>query len=365
MTGFQNCITELNGGYVVNFEGAPATMFSTPEAARARLDQLIQNAYRNNIKPGESGGYTVRYGNNPTRMFSTREQAIEFLNRQVAAGNAGRTAAQSVQSGVTALTNGGYQVNLKGTPSRMFTSEAEAIKYYNKLVQNTLATSIIENADGTFDVKAANGPTRKFTTKEQAEAFLKKELGIKDVAKGKPHIAQKPKITPKPKAAKKGNKWALIGLGLIAIGAGVAALIHNNNKKATQQKAPAPSSTSAETVESAATQQYDDFQALKGSDFWKYAKMELTASHKDDPEYTPRNAEINEKMFELLERNNVQIKGKQTEPPLMVNDNVQLDKNLTELLNQAKLAIQQEHNNKNYEPTYQEVTKKMYELINK
>lgn len=177
---FENCITEINGGYQVNFAGTPSTMYSTPEAARSRLDKLIQEAYKNNIKPGENGGFTVKYGTNPTTMFSTRDQAISYLNNQIATGGT-KAAANPVLSGIVPLEEGGYEVKLKGQPTTRFTNQADAVKYYNNLVNDTFKKSIVPNPDGGFDVKPANGPTRRFSTQAQAEAFLKQELGIKEM----------------------------------------------------------------------------------------------------------------------------------------------------------------------------------------
>lgn len=256
---FENCITEINGGYQVNFAGTPSTIYSTQEAAKSRLDKLIQEAYKKNIKSAENGGFTVKYGNNPTTMFSTREQAISYLNNQIATGGT-KAAANPLLSGIVPLQEGGYEVKLKGQPTTRFTNQADAVKYYNNLVNNTFKKSIVPNPDGGFDVKPANGPTRRFSTQAQAEAFLKQELGIKEMpaapAEVPPNGGEKGKNSGKVKQSKnvfkrfgewvsktwksgaKGKAGLILGAAALVGGlvAGAIALFGGKDKKAEEVK---------------------------------------------------------------------------------------------------------------------------------
>lgn len=171
----ENCISQVAGGYQVKVPGSPAIICGTEEAAKAKLNELIQKAYSQHITVGENGGYYVKYGKNPSKAFSNQSDAIAYLNKTMS-----QPTTNTIATGVNALENGEYEVKLKGQPMRKFSNEADAVKFYNNLVNKQLAT-ISEDADGIFNVKGIDGINRKFSTKEQAEQFLKKDLGIKDV----------------------------------------------------------------------------------------------------------------------------------------------------------------------------------------
>lgn len=199
-----------------------------------------------------------------------------------------------------------------------------------------------------------------------------------------------------PKGLKKAGKWAAIGALVIGAAVGIGALIKgcSSDKKAeegqpenttpTVEETPATEAPVAETpaeqqpveevpaaeqpvAETPAEEpQNEIFQALKGSDYWKYAERELIAEHQGEADYKPTNSEINTRMYEILQRNNASIAadGIHSDPMLMVNDDIQLSRKLTDLLKQAKQQLIEEHQGQaGYEPTYSEVAKKMDEII--
>lgn len=108
--------------------------------------------------------------------------------------------------------------------------------------------------------------------------------------------------------------------------------------------------------------------AVKGDDYWKYAKMELIAEHQGDVNYKPTNAEINTRMKEIMARTNIGMAkdNVHSDPLLMVNDEVQLNEQAAKLRNEAIKQLKEEHKNQdNYKPTYSEVNKKFKEIVAK
>ena len=168
---------------------------------------------------------------------------------------------------------------------------------------------------------------------------------------------------------KKLGKWGAIA-GLV-LGAGLALYkaCSSKNEPTAPVKTPTPADKPApadkpEPKEPVA-QETDKFGALKGSDYWKYAEAELLEEHAGDAGYKPTNDEINKRMFEMVKRNEVDFAedGVHSNPLLMVGDEVELNKGLTERLEEAKKQLIEENKDKaDYQPTYNEVVKKMEEI---
>ena len=71
-------------------------------------------------------------------------------------------------------------------------------------------------------------------------------------------------------------------------------------------------------------------------------------------------------MQEIMERNNSKMAqdGVHSDPMLMINDKVEINKDLSELIEKAKAELKEANKDKaGYEPTYSEVNRKVRELI--
>ena len=210
------------------------------------------------------------------------------------------------------------------------------------------------------------------------------EPGPKPTPKPGPKPTPKPgpKPTPKPgpkkfAGLKKAGKW---GLAALAAGALIYGLVKGcSDDKKEEAIAPQPKpepkpepkpqpkpDPKPEPTPQPVEPEYGEFGALKGSDYWKYAELELIQEHQGEAGYKPSNSEINTRMFEIMERNNSKIAqdGVHSDPMLMINDKVEINKDLGELIEKAKAELKEANKDKaGYEPTYSEVNRKVRELI--
>ena len=215
-------------------------------------------------------------------------------------------------------------------------------------------------------------------------AVIEPTPGPKPTPKPEPTPGPKPTPKPGPKkfaGLKKAGKW---GLAALAAGALIYGLVKgcSGDKKeeaiAPQPKPqpkpdpkpqpkpdPKPEPTPQPTPQPVEPE-YGEFGALKGSDYWKYAELELIQEHQGEAGYKPSNSEINTRMFEIMERNNSKIAqdGVHSDPMLMINDKVEINKDLGEVIEKAKAELKEANKDKaGYEPTYSEVNRKVRELI--
>ena len=83
--------------------------------------------------------------------------------------------AQNNSNGVQAVKNeqGTYDVKIGNEPNRTFSTKEQADAYIKAHNTNQSVPKAVKNEQGTYDVKIGNGPNRTFTTKEQADAYIK------------------------------------------------------------------------------------------------------------------------------------------------------------------------------------------------
>lgn len=68
-----------------------------------------------------------------------------------------------------------------------------------------------------------------------------------------------------------------------------------------------------------AQQAEKEHEAQKGDTYWGYAKFELIAEHQGEPNYKPTNAEITERMHEIMKRNGAKMDKDGIHPLPMLN----------------------------------------------
>ena len=85
--------------------------------------------------------------------------------------------AQNNSNGVQAVKNeqGTYDVKIGNEPNRTFSTKEQADAYIKAHNTNQSVPKAVKNEQGTYDVKIGNEPNRTFTTKEQADAYIKRQ----------------------------------------------------------------------------------------------------------------------------------------------------------------------------------------------
>ena len=83
--------------------------------------------------------------------------------------------AQNNSNGVQAVKNeqGTYDVKIGKEPNRTFSTKEQADAYIKAHNTNQSVPKAVKNEQGTYDVKIGNEPNRTFSTKEQADAYIK------------------------------------------------------------------------------------------------------------------------------------------------------------------------------------------------
>ena len=86
--------------------------------------------------------------------------------------------AQNNSNGVQAVKNeqGTYDVKIGNEPNRTFTTKEQADAYIKAHNTKQSVPKAVKNEQGTYDVKIGNEPNRTFTTKEQADAYIKRQI---------------------------------------------------------------------------------------------------------------------------------------------------------------------------------------------
>ena len=86
--------------------------------------------------------------------------------------------AQNNSNGVQAVKNeqGTYDVKIGNEPNRTFSTKEQADAYIKAHNTNQSVPKAVKNEQGTYDVKIGNEPNRTFTTKEQADAYIKRQI---------------------------------------------------------------------------------------------------------------------------------------------------------------------------------------------
>ena len=85
--------------------------------------------------------------------------------------------AQNNSNGVQAVKNeqGTYDVKIGNEPNRTFSTKEQANAYIKAHNTNQSVPKAVKNEQGTYDVKIGNEPNRTFSTKEQADASIKRQ----------------------------------------------------------------------------------------------------------------------------------------------------------------------------------------------
>lgn len=115
--------------------------------------------------------------------------------------------AQNNSNGVQAVKNeqGTYDVKIGNEPNRTFTTKEQADAYIKAHNTKQSVPKAVKNEQGTYDVKIGNEPNRTFTTKEQADAYIKKQTASAEQPATKEPVANE-QATPKLKGYKNYKK---------------------------------------------------------------------------------------------------------------------------------------------------------------
>ena len=115
--------------------------------------------------------------------------------------------AQNNSNGVQAVKNeqGTYDVKIGNEPNRTFTTKEQADAYIKAHNTNQSVPKAVKNEQGTYDVKIGNEPNRTFTTKEQADAYIKRQTTSANQPATKESVANE-QATPKLKGYKNYKK---------------------------------------------------------------------------------------------------------------------------------------------------------------
>ena len=115
--------------------------------------------------------------------------------------------AQNSSNGVQAVKNeqGTYDVKIGNEPNRTFSTKEQANAYIKAHNTNQSVPKAVKNEQGTYDVKIGNEPNRTFTTKEQADAYIKRQTTSANQPATKEPVANE-QATPKLKGYKNYKK---------------------------------------------------------------------------------------------------------------------------------------------------------------
>ena len=115
--------------------------------------------------------------------------------------------AQNNSNGVQAVKNeqGTYDVKIGNEPNKTFTTKEQADAYIKAHNTNQSVPKAVKNEQGTYDVKIGNEPNRTFTTKEQADAYIKRQTTSANQPATKEPVANE-QATPKLKGYKNYKK---------------------------------------------------------------------------------------------------------------------------------------------------------------
>ena len=115
--------------------------------------------------------------------------------------------AQNNSNGVQAVKNeqGTYDVKIGNEPNRTFTTKEQADAYIKAHNTKQSVPKAVKNEQGTYDVKIGNEPNRTFTTKEQADAYIKRQTTSANQPATKEPVANE-QATPKLKGYKNYKK---------------------------------------------------------------------------------------------------------------------------------------------------------------
>ena len=115
--------------------------------------------------------------------------------------------AQNNSNGVQAVKNeqGTYDVKIGNEPNRTFTTKEQADAYIKAHNTKQSVPKAVKNEQGTYDVKIGNEPNRTFTTKEQANAYIKRQTTSANQPATKEPVANE-QVAPKLKGYKNYKK---------------------------------------------------------------------------------------------------------------------------------------------------------------
>ena len=115
--------------------------------------------------------------------------------------------AQNNSNGVQAVKNeqGTYDVKIGNEPNRTFSTKEQADAYIKAHNTKQSVPKAVKNEQGTYDVKIGNEPNRTFTTKEQADAYIKRQTTSANQPATKEPVANEQAI-PKLKGYKNYKK---------------------------------------------------------------------------------------------------------------------------------------------------------------
>ena len=110
-------------------------------------------------------------------MFGIKSKNATTENKAPANQPPANQPAQNNSNGVQAVKNeqGTYDVKIGNEPNRTFSTKEQADAYIKAHNTNQSVPKAVKNEQGTYDVKIGNEPNRTFSTKEQADAYIKRQ----------------------------------------------------------------------------------------------------------------------------------------------------------------------------------------------
>ncbi len=163
------------------------------------------------------------------------------------------------------------------------------------------------------------------TTATQKETPVAEEA--KPEVKSETNTEAKPVVTPVPVA--ENDSIAKADAATEAEKADDAkAVVAKPETEETEEAEKTEKTEEAKEAEEAkkAEEEFNEWIAQKGENYWKYAKQELIFEHQGQAGYKPTNKEISERMLKIMERNGVNFAndGIHSDPMLKIGDKVKV-----------------------------------------
>lgn len=163
------------------------------------------------------------------------------------------------------------------------------------------------------------------TTATQKETPVAEEA--KPEVKSETNTEAKPVVTPVPVAENDSIAKADVATE-VEKADDAKAVVAKPETEETEEAEKTEKTEEAKEAEEAkkAEEEFNEWIAQKGENYWKYAKQELIFEHQGQAGYKPTNKEISERMLKIMERNGVNFAndGIHSNPMLKIGDKVKV-----------------------------------------